>query len=396
MSITATKLAGAGALMAIGAVVKGLLASQKNDSLVSFTKPFRVEPICMIDQSLEHKPYLGDVLQTALSVFSGYYLQGVSGMANVGNVNVMRMFDTLNPNRDVGSAAASVVDSINGASGVGMLSMESFANTLPRPGKSGVGMESFDKIAKGAIAAKRALNPQMKDVAGTFDSGRLGSNEKNFRAAHESSNLAVGKLLEVTVESEGKTAKFPISVRLATAVVDEEVLIHILGNGGVANDNHERFHRWREGDLSFWRDLVFCQDLIDQHKRILMKDKSGAYAEQARRRSQNRSAGLLSGTPSIGSASAITVVSKDTIERLERDCGRKITDTRFRDTIFDHSMLMLLFIVDPGYETVTIYTRDIDLPTKLSVRELKAANKGGGADVGEILKAYRLGMSPAL
>ena len=60
------------------------------------------------------------------------------------------------------------------------------------------------------------------------------------------------------------------------------------------------------------------------------------------------------------------------------------------------SLAMIMVVIDTDYESVTIYTRDIQLPNKFSVRELKTANKGSGPDVGEILKAYRIGMQPTI
>jgi len=388
---TAAKSAIAGALGGIASIVKTIATSQKNDSLVQFTSVLRVEPVTMIDAHLERVDYLPDVLQTLLSLFCGFYLQAVACMTNVGQINVIRMLDTLNPSRDGALAAGSAVDAINGKTSVGMLSMESYEYGLPRV--------SMEAVPPGLKAAGYIRNSDgfvnAKDVHGSVK-GQIGGQDKNMKAAYESANLAVGKLLEVNIESNGNRAVFPVAVRLATAVVDSEVLTHILGASGQDNSWSERYHRWKAGDIAFWRDLVLCQDLIDAQKKLLMKDKTGAMAELNRRRAVNSMAALTSGTPSVASASALVVISEETAAQLERRNLGKFTDLQFRNKIMQNSLAMIIVVVNRDYETVTIYTRDIQLPTKLSVRELKAANKGGGSDVGEILKAYRLGQSPAI
>lgn len=393
----AAKTAIAGALGAVASIVKSLATSQKNDSLVQFTSVLRVEPVTMIDKRLERVEYLPDVLQTLLSLFCGFYLQAVACMTNVGQINVVRMLDSLNPSRDGALASASFVDAVNGKGSVGMLSMESYETRLPRP--ADFGFEAMG-AAKAYGAARSFLvdsdgSVNRKNVHGSVD-GKVQEVGKNIKAAAEVVNLAVGKMLEVNIESNGNRAVFPVAVRLATTVIDSEVLTHILGASGQDNSLKERYHRWKAGDIQFWRDLVWCQDLIDEQKRLLMKDKTGAMAEVNRRRAVNSVAALTSGTPSVASASALVVMSKETAMALERVNLGKFTDLNFRNKIMQNSLAMLIAVVDPDYESVTIYTRDIQLPNKFSIRELKTANKGSGPDVGEILKAYRIGMQPTI
>lgn len=390
----AAKTAVVGALSAIAHIVKSLATSQKNDSLVPFTSVLRVEPITLIDKRLERLDYLPDILQTMLSVFSGFYLQAVACMTKVGDINVMKMLDTLNPNRDGTMASASVVDAINNTNSIGMLSMESYQEArLPRP--SDFGLESLG-TAQAAGKARRffidnELSVKSKNIQHSVDA--KSDTSKALKAASENVNLAVGKMLEVNIESNGNRGVFPIAVRLATAIVDSEVLTHILGSSGHDNSLVERWHRWKAGDLQFWRDLVLCQDLIDEQKKLLMKDKTGSMAEINRRRATNSVAAMATGTPSVGSASAIVLISKQTALELERQNLGKFTDLSFRNKIMLDALTMLLVVVDPDYESVTIYTRDIQLPSKFSVRELKTANKGTGPDIAELLKMYRAGQS---
>lgn len=133
------------------------LKDAKSGSLVDYTSSARVEPIVLLDDTLRHQPYMTDILQSLVSIFSGYYLQAVSLSCNVGDIDTMRLLDKLNPNRDLGESAMS---------GMGRaaryLGNESYEEGLPT-----VGLEQrrvFKAGDAGGIAGalQRALDDQRK------------------------------------------------------------------------------------------------------------------------------------------------------------------------------------------------------------------------------------------
>lgn len=361
------KAIGMGALAAVAKIVKTLSTMKSNQSLASFTGVLRVEPITMIDDRLKNVEYMPDVLQSLLNLFSVYYLQAVSCMTNVGDISVMRMLDSLNPVRDGALATGTLVDAINGRGtrGVGMLSMEMFP-----------GIQS----------------PTRTDMHGSMGSA-YGSpdQEKNLKAAVEMNNMAVGKLLNVTIGSGEQSAKIPVQVRLATLGVDTDVLVHILGGSGGDNSVNNRIARWKAGELSLISDIVLCKDMVAEQRRLMLKDKSGAMSEINRRRAANTAAAWSSGTPSIAAASGITVIHSDTAKDLERHAFGRFTDSKWRKQLMDNSAGMIVAVIDTDYETVTIYTSGIELPTKVGVRQIKQSNKSGGPDLTEMFKMMSMG-----
>lgn len=88
------------------------------------------------------------------------------------------------------------------------------------------------------------------------------------------------------------------------------------------------------------------------------------------------------------------MLSDATRKDIERKEGIKFSNPKAREAMFDKTYVMLMAVVDPDHQYVTIYTRGIALPTELTVRQLKSTNKGTGPDIGEILRAYQLGNSP--
>ena len=409
-------LIGKAALSFLLSAVKPLMESQKADSLVNISQPARVEPITMIDQRVLPLPYTGDLLHSLVSLFAGYYLQAAALQMNIGSVNTIRLLDQLNPNR--------TSQSLLKISGPGLESSHTVADSylfaLPRrraafglesyglnPNENRSALEAFkDNLSEGSYSASAKAGPATVDATGDGVDLTLNPNQQNvgkvefgrnaIQDIHQSAPLSVGKMLEVKVTDGDKVLNIPISVRLQSVPVDSSVLAHILSDGTKNITWKERWNAFRAGELEFWRDLVLASDLVDEHRKVLMKDKTGAYREILARRRGNATKALSSGTPSLATASNLMVLSSATAKEVERKVLGKLSDVATRDKIFKMSYLMILAIIDADNEMVTFYHRGINLPTVVSVKELKVANKGNGSDVGDILQKLLLGKPAVL
>lgn len=369
------------------------IRAAKSGSLIEYTQPTRVEPIVLMDERCTSLPYAGDLMQSLTSLFSGYYLQAIALSVNVGNVDVIKLLDRLNPKRSV---ADNVVNGIsNGvATIVSMESADAYRYRLPVPGRPD-GLGSLNASLESVSALDFAKSALGDDQAGG-DGITGGPGRDTVKMLGELTNLSVGKMLEVQIESDGSKATFPINVRLICSGIGSKELVHILSVGSKNISVKERFHAWRAGQLEFVRDLLLCQDLIDAHKKTLAKDPTGLYAEIRKRRAGNSVSAIFSGQPSVATASNIIVMSAATAKELERTVGGRLKDFRTREKIFKETYCMILAVVDPEWEVVTFYHRSIAIPTELSVKELAVSNKGKGPDVADIMKAYQLGNSPSI
>lgn len=369
------------------------IRAAKSGSLIEYTQPTRVEPIVLMDERCTSLPYAGDLMQSLTSLFSGYYLQAIALSVNVGNVDVIKLLDRLNPKRSV---ADNVVNGIsNGvATIVSMESADAYRYRLPVPGRPD-GLSSLNASLESVSALDFAKSALGDDQAGG-DGITGGPGRDTVKMLGELTNLSVGKMLEVQIESDGSKATFPINVRLICSGIGSKELVHILSVGSKNISVKERFHAWRAGQLEFVRDLLLCQDLIDAHKKTLAKDPTGLYAEIRKRRAGNSVSAIFSGQPSVATASNIIVMSAATAKELERTVGGRLKDFRTREKIFKETYCMILAVVDPEWEVVTFYHRSIAISTELSVKELAVSNKGKGPDVADIMKAYQLGNSPSI
>jgi hypothetical protein len=364
------KIADAGltVLQQAGRALAGV--NQGADSLVGYTAPARVEPLCLIDDSLMHQDMLPVVLQSLLAMFTGYYLQAFALSANVGNVNVVAALDKLNPNRD---PAAAFVGQFAGDA-LGLESYFDLTHRLPVPG---------DKRNK-------------QDVVISMEDDKAGGVSNPGAEIKALTNLSVGKLVNVEIKDGTNKAVIAVSIRLLANAISSKSLTHILSAGGKDTSFKERLHQVRSGEIQFVRDLILCQDLIDEHKKHLANDRDGFYQAILRRRTGNALAGALTGNFSVATASNLVVISDETATQVEVAVGGRLKDFRVRQKIFEKSYLMILVVVNATRSRATFYHRGIPESTEVSERDMKAADKGSGPDLNDMLAAYRLGNSPSM
>ena len=343
-------------------------------SLTSIASVARVEPLTVIDNDCINLPYITDVMQSLQSIFSGYYLQAISVICDVGNVNVIRLLDKLNPNRkaDMGPFIGSVLtDTLIPNKENYQLAEESYRWRLP------------------TMSNKIALEYETERNEDTLMTGR----DTNKHIA-ELTNLSVGKLIEVTIRSQNQEMRLPISIRLIANDLDRKSIINLLSAGSISTSFVERFYKWRAGRIEFFRDLILCQDLIKEHKKILMKDKDGVYSEIIRRANNNKLAALMSKSPSMAAASNLYVISEQTAAELHALHGINIENFASRQAMFEKIFGMIIVVIDREYQRINFYHRDMRLPSSVGIADMKAANKGSGLDINDILSAYKKGETP--
>lgn len=435
--MSATALLGSVAVTALqsAGAVQELLRSAKSDSLVEYTRVSRVEPLVFVDEGLVHLDYMPNVMQSLSALFAGYYLQAIAISMNVGRVDTVKLLDKMNPNRDPVLSAA-------GAIGAGLqvvgnaIAKESYGFKLPVPQVS-VGVESYGQgyheslnktynfmnVKDGKVSySQEAFGEQVKAYLNNEDSveDQVGANvggsiqhaltqraldgnktDSSYRmelqrGLYENVNLSVGRILEVQVQDGAAKATIPVQLRLISVPMSSDNIVRALNQTKQPTSMMERFHGWRAGELSFIKDLIFCQDLLDEHKRNLMRDTSGQYKSTLAQSNKNALASIVSGRLSIASASNMMVLSAGTASKLEAAMGGRLKDFNFREKIFKKSYQMLLVVVDTNWERVTIYTRSIEHASQHSIKELKAAGGKKDIDITEILNAYKMGSAPSI
>lgn len=410
---------------ALDAAIKMLADMPNGDSLVGYAQAGNVEPTCLVDEDLRSSDLLPDTLQLAQSVFAGYYLRAFS-MHNIsiGNASVASRLDKFATRRSPSVAATSSIASLALEEYDQRLIVDGEVRELPdeikeleeavkKDTEAAAGMQASMEahVNPGKVYTAYTVKGQQTAGKNTPNSQHQPQNDTAIQQegldrssttigktvdVSEPVNLGTGRMINVTIKSDNREVTVPILIRLNAHYMATAPLLHILASGSEDISFGARFKKWRLGGIDFWRDLVFCQDLIDAHKNNLKADKTGIYLQMMQKRRQNGIAAALSASLSANNASNIIVMSQASAEALEMKIFGKLKDFNTRQKLFQQGYGMLMFVIDKQWGRVRMYTRDIPEYTELSERDLKASNKGGGVDIGDVLNAFRAGSTPRL
>ena len=390
-----------------------LARAASSNSMTQYTKSTRTEPITMIDSTLSSMEELPELMVTLTSIYAAMYAQSFSIAINqeIGDIKVLQTLDQINPNRSKMEGVLALASGFNVSSESNALTLPNYRNDITSPAstisfEANYDVSSKNRGAHGILTNGRDVSELKLDDKGKpikDDNGGYERVDPEFaKASHGAdiesitkfmTNLSTGLLFEVKVESDGRSVKIPISVRLLANKMAPDIMVSLFTAAVKNRTAKERYREWRSGGLSLWNDVILCKDILRENRKNLIKDSSGMFNEVLRRKSTNQMVGAMSGNPSISQISNILIVSSETIDRFERDSNKKIKNAGTRDLIFNNTQTLVLAVVNRTRETVTFYYHDISVPTTVTFKELKSAGGGGGSspDVMEIIKAFQMG-----
>jgi len=384
----------------VGSSVWRIYANSSTHGLSEATRAARVEPLTLISKNCLPLEYLSDINQGLLDLFIGYYLQAVALLSTIENVKVVRLLDKLNPDRDLNEIMLfeSYKEKV-------YIAAESFKYRLPAVGENvDVLLGNLERSIEAASILDTTISiPDADDEENYSRRNEIGNyvgggKSSSTRQLNEAADLSSGKLINVTLKINSEEATVPVSFRLASTITPFSVIKNICTYHKDDNTFIERYHAWRSGRISLIKDLVLCQDLIDERKKLLMTDKDNAFSEIIKRANNNKKFGLLSDNPSLATASNIFVITSDEANEIGATLGGRFGSKLVMRKIFDNSYAMIICVIDPDWEMVSYYTRGITHPTEVSVKDIKKRSKGkdSSLDILNILKSYNLGNTPNL
>lgn len=351
-------------------------------SLLDASKAARVEPLCRISRDCLTLEYLEDVCQSALSLYTGAYLQAVSLSTTVNGVRVMKVLDKFNPDRGYSSPNFESYDDRS-------LNLDNYEWRLP------LTMESDGIDYAGKKLKELEKDAKKYGLTGNNDGGTNASmSQKDYKEIFETSDMSVGKFINVDVCVGDRDFTIPVNVRLDTKAMNTDAIVSLLGANSEDKSLVERIYDYRSGKIGIM-DLMFATDLIREHKKMLLTDKDGTYSEIVRRINNSKKYGTLSMNFSMADASNVFIISEDVAKIVELKLGGKLSNPIIREKMFNATYAMIVVVIHPMYERLTYYYNGISRHTEMSVKAIKRSSKNKGPDIGDILKAYQLGSAPS-
>lgn len=415
----ATKLADKLASTSIQGTIQGfkrLWDSNAPTSYIRAAAPARVEPFVMIDESVAGLPYIKDVLNAGQRILICNYLLAHAATNSIGGINVARRLDRFAPDRSLDVATRHFLNMESSArTGTGVYSGESYKYGLPIPGVPvGIGRfgdlakyvrgpikleetyspesvfdKVFDKVEAGSDAVKPHLDTYKKYTKKDLSSGATNVQ----KVVNEVSSLVMGAVVDVKITNGKQEATIPVQIRLRPVGVSSEVISGTFALQGKDYSIPSRLRALRIGEID-WKDLVFQTDAVREYRQLAAKDKNNFFRKTYERSNKNFLASMLTGKGSIGEMSSIIVTSTDTVRQFERSTGQRLSDFRIRQKILEDTLTMLILVVDPDSETVTIYMDSLDDEATYLISDLKVGGKNDNNDLGELMTALLGGRIP--
>lgn len=388
------------------------IANINSRSLLELGQVTEVEAITVIDSALTMHESTTDVLKFANTLYASWYLSAAAVVTDTGRVKTVDLLAKLNPSKSpsytVANSILSVAEKVAGGAvrgavgkyGIGY-SAESFGAdmpkltvaTLPRTGaQMTVALEALEVVSSMEAQAPAPKEPVLEAPGAAKHIGKF-QNANDLTAV---ANLSIGQAVTLQV-TDGKASKdVVVNIRLITVPTAPRILSTILKWSDKDMRLKSRISSWRAGELRFWRDVVLMRDVFTERQRLLMDDRSDLFQMLLGRQKNSMINSVLTASPDIGNMSSILVISQDNLRRIEEyELEGSISNTIFRQRVMANTGLVMIIVVDPLSELVTIYKHTSAVPTECSIRQMKSAGKGGASDFSELIKLMNQNKMPS-
>ena len=407
--------------------------AQRDTSYSDITQSTRVTPLCIVSNDLRNYEHTTMIMQTSLNVVTAYYMQALPMVANVGGVDVKRILGRLASSAPPQMSKQWTGFEHSAACEYGLptgnmlehlqYSEETAVSDLKdNISKAKTQLAGLNAIKGGNTASRRGIQKKkdnlqrsIKTMTGDLlkltkeknknkqEMGRAPKQKKQKVHAYttatskvakdmEMSSLAVGKLVEVKLQTQNGEVTIPVSIMLQSSFVTPSIATAMMASHNADSTMRERAYKRKSGRIST-TDFLLAGDLIKKRKQLMIQDDAGLLEEIQKRRRNGRWNAYASGASQVGASNNVIIVSRDVIKRVEREHRGRITNQRVRNRIFEDMGIMVMVIVDKEEEFVTFYYRNVRLPTDIPIKSLKRVSDKNGPDIGDILKSLMQGNS---
>jgi len=255
-----------------------------------------------------------------------------------------------------------------------------------------MGQESFLTNLLGEAACESLLGPvtppsvdsaQPSDnTDGDHRRSKSHGNDMSVKSVKVSDNRLgpMGELYEIRLSNpngNGNAVTIPVFIQMQPSIIDAEVAPRFVD----MNVDPTWWQRWtqaRAGEISWFKDFLLNRDLIKRDKSIL-KDpkKANAFSDFLKTVAKKDFYALGDATDTLGArhssnlANSVVVFSEDTVAQAKADSGIDLHKEADRNRYFKNTYTMIIAIIDPLHQRVTVYFNGIDGDINCSYTEFR-------------------------
>lgn len=171
-----------------------------------------------------------------------------------------------------------------------------------------------------------------------------------------------------------------------------------------------RYLQMQTGEISFFKDFLFCQDIRNRRRKALLADKSGVLSDMLDAQANSlkrhfdkmatsglkltRFDGMFNGNNSANIANTILVFDKRSFDQACSASGVNFDNDKVRSEFFSKTYAMILVIVDTSFGRVDMYYNGISDKSSFTFRQLATNARAETTDLVTIMKNYASNTAP--
>lgn len=320
------------------------LLIKHNGSITSLVGEFIVSPEIIITDSIKNNSNIDKLIELNMDIFASFYLQAFNILtSHYGqNVNV-------------------AIELLGNSAGNRKFSKEEFTRDFLKELFSNEALDIDNKKSTD-------VNQPLTNIA--------------FRTIDLSSTITYTDSKGVT---KRHTVILPITVRASISTVSlDNVLAIMKPNSGEKSFDMRKLD-YKAGIISL-RNLIFCNDLIDEYKKDKKRDKADL--------STTANDKLMSSINKIGTAGTkgfeqyyrLIIFNSTDMLSIHRQLSGDTKNEKYKQMLLEQTSSMCCTIIDENWDRGHIFIKDLPGESIFSVKKL-GNRKESNIDLGEIVKA---------
>lgn len=211
--------------------------------------------------------------------------------------------------------------------------------------------------------------------------------------------LPSGRIIQVDFgnASSKNTLRISLFLQLSPRFIPTDVAKAFVGMNFTPSIR-QRWLQMSAGEISFFKDFLMGQDMRRQRLKARRDDKSGALQDMIDRQENSLSNAWLKMatiTPERQNiANTILIFEKNSFDKACSTSGLSFNDYNNRQRFFSKTFAMMLCVVDPMFNRVTMYYHGLPAVSTFTFDQLKRNSKTDAVDLSSIMKTFAQGMAP--
>ena len=231
----------------------------------------------------------------------------------------------------------------------------------------------------------------------------------NTKTSVNVSNTKIDTSNKATSTNDAKDVSVTLTVYLHPTPIPDIVAEQFVTYNFEANVK-SRYMSYSAGEISFWKDWVFQQDILKKRRKAIVADKSGVLAEMFEKQTNalvkaNLKMAELGYNNSKNIANTILVFEKNSFKRWCDQHGVKFETDRDplipisdlvksdREKFFAKTFSMMVVLVDTMYDRVEFYYHGIPYHGVYTFKQLQN-NNNQKVDIKDLAKFFAVGSAP--